>query len=91
MDSRTLTIKRRRAVLAIVLASMLAGIGVADGAPRPFGDARVLAKVPTPPGFPEGIAVRQRPGVGLRPGHLRHRRPGARRRCCSTTPAPARC
>ena len=25
--------------------------------PRPFGDAKVLAQVPTPPGFPEGIAV----------------------------------
>ncbi len=24
---------------------------------RPFGDAQVLATVPTPPGFPEGIAV----------------------------------
>jgi sugar lactone lactonase YvrE len=48
---------RRRGLLAIVLASMLAGVGVAQGAPpRPFGDARVLAKVPTPPGFPEGIA-----------------------------------
>ncbi len=36
---------------------MLLSVGVADaGAPRPFGDAKVLAKVPTPPGFPEGIA-----------------------------------
>ncbi|CAN5168703.1 hypothetical protein BH18ACT4_BH18ACT4_10440 [soil metagenome] len=25
---------------------------------RPFGDARILARVPTPPGYPEGIAVR---------------------------------
>jgi sugar lactone lactonase YvrE len=24
---------------------------------RPYGDARLLARVPTPPGFPEGIAV----------------------------------
>ena len=28
------------------------------GEPRPFGDVKVLAKVPTPPGFPEGIAVK---------------------------------
>jgi sugar lactone lactonase YvrE len=30
----------------------------ADGSNRPFGDVQVLATVPTPPGFPEGIAVR---------------------------------
>lgn len=57
MDLRRPTTGRRRALLAIVLASTLAGIGEAEaGPPRPFGDARVLAKVPTPPGFPEGIA-----------------------------------
>jgi len=30
----------------------------ADHAARPFGDVQILATVPTPPGFPEGIAVR---------------------------------
>ena len=29
----------------------------ADDPSRPFGDAQILATVPTPPGFPEGIAV----------------------------------
>ena len=48
---------RRRALSAVVLASTLASAGVAQaGAPRPDGDVRVLATVPTPPGFPEGIA-----------------------------------
>ena len=32
--------------------------------------------------------VRQHP-VGVRPGHVRHRRAGPRRRCCCTTPPPA--
>ena len=35
----------------------LACTGAAGADVRPFGDARVLAQVPTPPGFPEGIAV----------------------------------
>src|SRR5262249_56258803 len=34
-------------------------VNAAEGAvSRPFGDVQVLATVPTPPGFPEGIAVR---------------------------------
>ena len=34
-------------------------VNAAEGAvSRPFGDAQVLATVPTPPGFPEGIAVK---------------------------------
>ena len=47
---------RSRWLVAIVLASTLAGVGTVGAAPRPFGDARILAHVPTPPGFPEGIA-----------------------------------
>jgi sugar lactone lactonase YvrE len=42
---------------AIAVVLSLACAGVADAEVRPFGDARVLAQVPTPPGFPEGIAV----------------------------------
>ena len=48
---------RLRWLLAIAVVLSLACAGVADAAVRPFGDARVLARVPTPPGFPEGIAV----------------------------------
>lgn len=50
---------RFRWLSAIVMVCALAGAGagVADAEVRPFGDARVLAHVPTPPGFPEGIAV----------------------------------
>ena len=52
------TAVRLRWLLVIALASSLAGAGVAQAAePRPYGDAQVLAPVPTPPGFPEGIAV----------------------------------
>jgi sugar lactone lactonase YvrE len=43
------------AVLAISLAGTSAGS--ADTEERQFGDVQVLATVPTPPGFPEGIAV----------------------------------
>ena len=43
--------------LALAVAVSAVGTGVAGAAPRPFGDAKVLAQVPTPPGFPEGIAV----------------------------------
>jgi sugar lactone lactonase YvrE len=48
---------RFRWVMAIAVVLSLASAGVAGAEVRPFGDARVLAKVPTPPGFPEGIAV----------------------------------
>lgn len=47
---------RLRWVLAIGFAFSLVSVGTVDAAPRPFGDARVLARVPTPPGFSEGIA-----------------------------------
>ncbi|MGI8807055.1 MAG: SMP-30/gluconolactonase/LRE family protein [Acidimicrobiales bacterium] len=43
--------------MAIVVLGSLAGAGVAGAEVRPYGDARVLARVPTPPGFPEGIAT----------------------------------
>jgi DNA-binding beta-propeller fold protein YncE len=48
---------RLRWLLAIAVLLSLAGGGVAQAEVRPFGDARVLAGVPTPPGFPEGIAT----------------------------------
>ncbi len=46
-------------VLAIALLLSAPSVGAAGAyhAPRPFGDVKVLARVP-PPGFPEGIAVR---------------------------------
>jgi sugar lactone lactonase YvrE len=47
---------RARWLLAVVVLISL-GAGAAGAQTRPFGDARVLAQVPTPPGFPEGIAV----------------------------------
>lgn len=45
--------------VAAVVALMAAVVPMtrAYGADRPYGDARILATVPTPPGFPEGIAV----------------------------------
>ncbi|MGH9277501.1 MAG: SMP-30/gluconolactonase/LRE family protein [Acidimicrobiales bacterium] len=48
---------RLRWLLAVAVVFSLTSVGVVDAAPRPFGDARILARVPTPPGFPEGIAV----------------------------------
>jgi len=48
---------RLRWALAIAIVWSLAAAGAAGAEVRPFGDARVLAQVPTPPGFPEGIAV----------------------------------
>jgi len=48
---------RFRWLLAIAVVLSLAGGGVAGAEVRPFGDARVVAQVPTPPGFPEGIAT----------------------------------
>ena len=48
----------RRLTLAAVAAIVaLSSVGTASAQPRPFGDVRRLAPVPTPPGFPEGIAV----------------------------------
>ncbi|HEX2042576.1 MAG TPA: SMP-30/gluconolactonase/LRE family protein [Acidimicrobiales bacterium] len=44
-------------VVAVALSATWAGAAGAYHAPRPFGDVKVLARVP-PPGFPEGIAVR---------------------------------
>ena len=54
---------RFRGVMTMLLVAVLAGTGIAGAGvagaaeTRPFGDARILAPVPTPPGFPEGIAV----------------------------------
>ncbi len=47
--------------LLLVSAAIFAGgasIARADGQ-RPLGDSQVFARVPTPPGFPEGIAVHE--------------------------------
>lgn len=46
------------AVALVAVFGWAATSGVTAAAePRPFGDVKVLAQVPTPPGFPEGIAV----------------------------------
>lgn len=44
----------------LAAAAVLALVAVPDAAATPpvFGEARILAQVPNPPGFPEGIAVR---------------------------------
>ena len=59
MRSTAATHRTLAAALAFgALVTGLGGPGTATAAqPRPFGDAKVLATVPTPPGFPEGIAV----------------------------------
>lgn len=38
-------------------APLFAALATAVQAQRPLGDSRVIAEFPTPPGFPEGIAV----------------------------------
>lgn len=43
---------------ATAAASLLPATIVAAKETRPYGDAQVLATFPTPPGFPEGIAVK---------------------------------
>lgn len=49
----------RRAGVAALACGVVSAAGVAVAGPaRPYGDARILAQVPTPPGFPEGIAYR---------------------------------
>jgi sugar lactone lactonase YvrE len=60
-------VRVRRAVIGSLLASVVATAAwppatSARSAPtkRAYGDAKVLAEVPTPPGFPEGIAVEGR-------------------------------
>lgn len=55
---RTVGGVRTRWLMAIGMAVAVIGSGTAvDAAPRPFGDAKIIAQVPTPPGFPEGIAT----------------------------------
>ncbi|MBV9924405.1 MAG: SMP-30/gluconolactonase/LRE family protein [Acidobacteria bacterium] len=44
--------------LSAVIAATLLPAATAAKQPRPYGDVQVLATFPTPPGFPEGIAVR---------------------------------
>ena len=50
---------RRLLTVVVAIAAMMAIATNEAGATRhrPFGDVRVLAPVPTPPGFPEGIAL----------------------------------
>lgn len=43
---------------AAAAAALLLPTAAAAKTPRPYGDAQVLATFPTPPGFPEGIAVK---------------------------------
>jgi sugar lactone lactonase YvrE len=56
--------KLPRFAFAVLLAatasssSLLPSVKADSPTARPYGDARVLATFPTPPGFPEGIAVR---------------------------------
>src|SRR5688572_15255638 len=47
----------RGAIAAALLGLVVAGDATATPPPA-FGEARILAQVPNPPGFPEGIAVR---------------------------------
>jgi sugar lactone lactonase YvrE len=51
------TVARGAMVAAAVLGLVVAGDATAEQPPA-FGEARILAQVPNPPGFPEGIAVR---------------------------------
>jgi sugar lactone lactonase YvrE len=51
----------RRTAIGMVTAVAIATVGITAPdveAARPYGDARILARFPNPPGFPEGIAVR---------------------------------
>jgi len=57
---RTRVISLRTVFIVLGLSAVLVAggfAGVSGAGDRPFGDAKVLATVPTPPGFPEGIAV----------------------------------
>ena len=53
---------RFRGVMTMLLVAVLAGTGIAGAGvagaaeTRPFGDARILAPVPTPPGSPRALA-----------------------------------
>ena len=51
--------RRFRPLALVAVAAVLAAgpVGTASAQLRPFGDVRRLAPGPTPPGFPEGIAV----------------------------------
>lgn len=53
-----MTRSRAGTVALVAVLGLVAASGVSAAAePRPIGDVKVLAQVPTPPGFPEGIAV----------------------------------
>ena len=43
---------------AAAVTSLLAPVGARASHKRPYGDVKVVATFPTPPGFPEGIAVK---------------------------------
>jgi sugar lactone lactonase YvrE len=55
MNFRKITLAA--ALVAIISVSLAPAAAVARPA-RPFGDVQVLGTFPTPPGFPEGVAVR---------------------------------
>lgn len=60
MSSPIKSLKQLLALFVMTLASVLAispAGALADNSDRPFGDVQILATVPFPPGFPEGIAV----------------------------------
>lgn len=58
-NSRTTSIALALLITLIGVASFAISSerALADNPHRPFGDVQVLATVPFPPGFPEGIAV----------------------------------
>ena len=55
-----ISLKTRSLISLLTLAVFITlgtSIAAAENSDRPFGDVRILATVPFPPGFPEGIAV----------------------------------
>ncbi len=60
MQLTTVSLKVRSLITLLTLAVTFtagASSAAAESTDRPFGDVQILATVPFPPGFPEGIAV----------------------------------
>lgn len=53
----TIAVGQLAKVISIGITASILASGLARAAP-PFGNAKIISPVPTPPGFPEGIAVR---------------------------------